>query len=256
MGKPGYLQKVGKGLGLRIEYHLYGIIGAEFRQPERAYFAPDLLRSDTERLCGGKKLDNVFVVHRDGANVDPRKLLQYAVKCRHIVAEDIQLQKRIMKIFKSEMRCYNAAFRLVCRILHGGKIVNLVFLRDNDYTARMLARCSADADKAVSKPCLLRPGEAFALILQKLLYKAVAVFILQCRNRAGAEYIFRAEKNFRIFMRFGLDIAGKVQVDIRISCPSGRIGVPHSGQGLSSRSNPLPTEPSVINSEYLQFGQT
>ena len=33
-------------------------------------------------------------------------------------------------------------------------------------------------------------------------------------------------------------------------------GMPQSGQSLSGKSNPEPTEPSLKNSDCLQFGQT
>ena len=131
------------------------------------------------------------------------------------MAEFIKLQKRIMQIFKGEMRCNDIRIGVVGWMLDGTKIIDFIFLGNYDNSARMLSRRALDADTFFRQTVKLRFAEiqiSFFRILGRI---AVCGFIGDAADCTGAEYVFSAEQLFCIFMYLSLNLPGKIEVDIR-----------------------------------------
>ena len=82
------------------------------------------------------------------------------------MSQFVKLQNRIMQIRELKMRRHNIGIRIICRMLHGRKIINAVLFRNDDDSARMLASRPFDADAARHKAIHIRTAKRNAALLQ------------------------------------------------------------------------------------------
>ena len=108
----------------------------------------------------------------------------------------------------------DVAVRVVCRMLHGAEIRDVLILRDDDEAAGVLTGRALDADAAERKAVHLRLRQGLAALLEILEHIAIGRLFSQRADRAGAEHVIRAEELLRIFVRLALIFTREVQVDI------------------------------------------
>ena len=114
------------------------------------------------------------------------------------------------------MRGDGALIRVIRRVLDGRELINLMIVRHNDHAARMLAGGALDAGAAARKPLLLSFVQNQAPFLRIFFHEAIGRFFRHRGDCAGLEHILRAEQLLRIAVGLRLELAGEVQVDIRL----------------------------------------
>ena len=91
VGQAGNLQKVSKGLGLGLLQHAADERRTHLRQGEGPGIAENLVRSNAQRLGGGKEADDLFVGHGNLHHLDAGQILDVLIKGRNIVPQLVQL---------------------------------------------------------------------------------------------------------------------------------------------------------------------
>ena len=139
--KSRYLQKVREGFGLCLLNHSHNEFRSKLGKPIRADLTFKVTLLNAKRLRGKEELVNRLIVHRNVHNACiARIFLKILIFCRNIVSKLIELKKRIMEIFKGEVRSYYIGVRVIRGVLHGAEIIYLVFLGNNDDSAGVLSR--------------------------------------------------------------------------------------------------------------------
>ena len=136
------------------------------------------------------------------------------IERRHIVAENIKLEYRIMERMEVEMRCSSALVRIVRGVLDRSEVLSLFIVRHNDHSTRVLAGCALYSDAALDESVLLRTLNSHAFFIEPLLDEAIGGLIGESTDCTCLENVLGAEKGLGILMRLRLEIAGEVEVDI------------------------------------------
>ena len=131
------------------------------------------------------------------------------------MAEDIELDKLIIKRVEVEVERNALCILLFGRVLYRAEIEYFKILRHYDYASGMLARGLSRSDAAIGKPCFLRFGDIYIVLLTIMLHIAVSGLLHYARNGACTEGMPFAEHDFGKFMRDRLVFSGEIQVDIR-----------------------------------------
>ena len=216
VGKAGNLGQVAEVLRLCFDEHLPHEGGAQLRDTEGAGLAIDLLRGNAQCLSGYQQADHLGIVHGHLFHGDTGHVLQILVHGGHIVAQLVQLQQRIVKIFKFEVSGKHTLFLIVGGVLDGAEILNFVHIRHNHHATRVLAGGSLHAGAPLGEPVLLRPVHDAAPLFQIFFHITVGGFILQAGHSTRLEHKLLAEQLLGIPMHIALVLAGEVQVDIRL----------------------------------------
>ena len=104
---------------------------------------------------------------------------------------------------------------VVSRVLHGAEVPDLVLLRDNDETARMLAGRALDIDAAGREPVFLGLADGYLALGEILFDVAVGRFFRDRADGSGSENMVGAEHLDAVGVRARLILAREVEVDIR-----------------------------------------
>ncbi len=155
---------------------------------------------------------------------------------------------------------------VVRRVLDRAEILGLVIVRYDDHAARMLPGRSFDAGTADRQAVDFGVVQDQSALLGVFFDITERGLVGHGGDGTGLEHVVAAEERFGVFMGPELIFACEIQVDIGalspsnprkvsngISCPSRKRGSPQTGQVLSGRSNPDPTDPSVKNSNNGTF---
>ena len=127
----------------------------------------------------------------------------------------VKLQYRVVQILELKVSGDRVGVGVVRRMLHGAEVVYLVFLRNDNYAARVLTRSPLDADAAAYKALHLGAAHGYALALKILCNVAECGLIGKSADGAGAESVTLTEKRFGVFVYIALNVAGEVKVYIR-----------------------------------------
>ena len=145
MGKAGNLQQVGKGFRLCLQKHLANKRSTHFGDRQRACFPGNVFFRYAERFGTCAKANDLRVANIHLHHGNPRQILQMAVQRRHIVAENIQFQNRIVQRMEVEVRGFHIARGIVGGELHRRKVADLIRIRHNDHAAGVLPCGALDA---------------------------------------------------------------------------------------------------------------
>ena len=216
VGQAGDLDQLGEILRLGIQKHLAHEVCAHFGDAERAGLGADLFLRHAEGLGAGQQTVDLLVVHRDGINRNAGVFLKELVEGRHIMAQLIQLEQRIVQVFKFKVGRQQTALDVVRRVLDGAEVVNVEGIRHNDHAAGVLTRRALDAGAAHDKAVFLGAVDGLAALLEVFFDVAVSGLILQTGDRARLEHVFLAEQLLGVAVDVGLIHAREVQVNIRL----------------------------------------
>ena len=136
------------------------------------------------------------------------------IERRHIVAENIKLEYRIMERMEVEMRCSRALVGIVCGMLDRREVLRLFIVRHNDHSAGVLTGCALYSDAALDESVFLRTLNGHAFFVKPLLDEAVGGLIGESTDCTCLENVLGAEKGLGILMRLRLEITREVEVDI------------------------------------------
>lgn len=136
------------------------------------------------------------------------------IERRHIVAENIKLEYRIMERMEVEMRCSSALVGIVRRVLDRCEVLRLFIVRHNDHSAGVLAGCALYSDAALDESVFLRTLNGHAFFIEPLLDEAIGGLIGESTDCTCLENVLGAEKGLGILMRLRLEITREVEVDI------------------------------------------
>ena len=131
------------------------------------------------------------------------------------MAQFVQLEQGVVQVLELEVGGQQAARHVICRVLDGAEIVDLVGVRHNDHAAGVLTGGTLDAGAAQRQAVFLGVVDGALPLVQILFNVAVGGFILNTGHRAGLEHVGLAEQFLGVAVHVGLVLAGEVQVDIR-----------------------------------------
>ena len=186
MGQAGNLDKFGEILRLCIQKHLTHKVCAHFRDAEGAGFGADLLFGHAQRCRAGQQAVHLLVVHRDRVDGDAGVFLKEFVEGRHIVAQLIQFEQRVVQIFKFKVGGQQAALDIVRRVLDGAEVVDIKRIRHDDHAAGVLAGRALDAGAAHDKAVFLGAVDGLAALLEVFFDVAVGRLVRQRADGSGA----------------------------------------------------------------------
>ena len=209
------LKQVGEVLRPRVLKHLHCKRRAELRDTVCPAGRKYVLRSNSERFGGYEQVVNSAVGGGYVRDLHSGHILEVLVKRRDIVSQLVELQNRIVQRMEVEVGSYHVAVCLVGGVLYRREVVDLVIVRHNDHSARVLRRGALYSGAAYRKALHLCVVEFNAALLAVLLYEAICCLILNCGNSTRLEHVILAEQFFGVAVYLTLDLAGEVQVDIR-----------------------------------------
>ena len=204
VGQAGNLDKLGEILRLCVQKHLTHKVCAHFRDAEGAGFGADLLFGHAQRRRAGQQAVHLLVVHRNRVDGDAGVFLKEFVEGRHIVAQLIQFEQRVVQIFKFKVGGQQAALDIVRRVLDGAEVVDIERIRHDDHAAGVLAGRALDAGAAHDKAVFLGTVDGLAALLEVLFDVAVGRFVLQTGDGARLKDVFLAEQFLGIAVDVGL----------------------------------------------------
>ena len=120
------------------------------------------------------------------------------------MAQLVQLEQRVVQVFKFKVGGQQTALDIVRRVLDGTEVVNIKGIRHNDHAAGMLAGRALYAGAAHDKAVFLGTVDGTAAFLKVLFDIAVGRFILQTGDSARLEDVLLAEKLLGVAMHAGL----------------------------------------------------
>ena len=153
------------GRGLGIVQHTAHEGRAEFRNAEGACAAIDLLGGHAQRLRGMEQASHRRVVQRNVAEVHARQAAELMDHRGVKVAQTVQLHQNIVHGVEVKVGRDELCVGIVRRMLHGGELIDLVFLGHNDHARRVLTRGALHAHAALHQPILLRVAALNAAFL-------------------------------------------------------------------------------------------
>ena len=136
------------------------------------------------------------------------------IERRHIVAENVKLEYRIVERMEVKMRCSRSLVGIVRGVLNRREVLSLFIVRHNDHSAGVLAGCALYSDAALDESLFLRTLNGHAFFVKPFFDEAVGGLIGESTDCTCLENVLSAEKSFGILMRLRLEIAGEVKVDI------------------------------------------
>ena len=215
MGQAGDLDQLREILRPCFHQHSAHKVRAHFRDAEGAGLAVDLLRGHAKRFRAGQQAVHLGVVHGDAVYRDAGVFLKILVEGGHIVAQLVQLEQGVVQILKLEMGGQQTARHVICRVLDGAEIVDLVGVRHNHHAAGVLTGGALDAGAAQRQAVFLGVVHGALPLVQIFFNVAVGRFILNTGHRTGLEHVGLAEQFLGVAVHIRLVLAGEVQVDIR-----------------------------------------
>ena len=99
---------------------------------------------------------------------------------------------------------YENGFRVLCRVLNGCKIVNLIIRGHDNHSAGVLTSGPLNSRAADGESVFLSLGNPFALVVHIMLNIAVCGFFGNGADSTCLEHVLASEKGFGIFMGIGL----------------------------------------------------
>ena len=201
MGQTGNTNQFLHRRRMRFLQHLSDEPRAEFRHAVCACLGTDLLRRDAQCLRTGKERNDIRIGQRNCPCVNARQVHEHTNHRRVIVSQNVQLDQYVVHRAEIIVRRNDRAGHVVCRMLDGDELLNLVFLRQNDHACRMLTRRSLDADTAQRKPVHLRFGKRQFALLAVFLDVSVRGFIRQRADGSRSIAVALAEQLFNVGVR-------------------------------------------------------
>ena len=130
---------------------------------------------------------------------------------RVVVTEAVQLDQNVVHGVEVKVGGGKVGIEVVSRVLHGGELVDFVFLRHDNHAAGVLPRRLFHALAARRQTLLLRVADLQSALLEVLRHIAICRFFRQAR----AENVVMPEQLLDVMERAVLIFAGEVQVNIR-----------------------------------------
>ena len=174
---------------------------------------------DVERLDSVENAQHLSVGQVDFQWVRTRHVLKLTDHGRHIVTENIELQKVLVDFVVIEMGCDNIRVHIVCRMLNRTKLKDLMVVRTDYDAARMLTR------RPLYARTVLRKSVFLVFIYRNVslfkIFRDIAVSGLFRYRAYGSrlENVFITENNADVFMRLRLVFACEIKVDIGLFVP-------------------------------------
>src|SRR5699024_8283889 len=128
--------------------------------------------------------------------------------------QNIQLQKVVVNRMIIKMGGHDIRRRIVGRMLHRGKGVDLFSQGQNNDSARMLSGTPADSWTPLNDPVDLAVSFSLSPLFIIILYISECGFICQGSNGPGSIGLSGSEDDLRVFMCVTLVISREVQVNI------------------------------------------
>ena len=128
----------------------------------------------------------------------------------------VQLQYRIMQRMKIEVSGNDIRIGIIRRVLHRAEIIHLVFIGNNDHSARVLPSGTLNAGTALDQSVFLSICYRLTPFLQKMLHISESGLVLYGTDGACLKYMVTPEQFFGVPMCTRLILVGKIQVNVRL----------------------------------------
>ena len=217
VGQSGDPYQIREILRIRIDHHLHGEVRSELRDsqgPEGC--AIDILRRDPQRLRSVEEGHYLLVVQRNRLRIQSRQILQPSDHGGIVVSEDIEFQKVMIDgmIFKM---CRHLIRRLVIRrLLDRCETVDLLRIRCNDDTSRVLAGGTLYAQTMLHDAVHFRLSHGDSTPLTETLDITEHRLLRIGGDSPRTEGMVLTEHLTDKGVSPGLVIAGEVKIDIRL----------------------------------------
>ena len=134
---------------------------------------------------------------------------------RDIVPEFVQLTDGIMDGMKVKVRSDIIRVLIICRVLYGAEIIDLIALWHHYHATGMLAGRPFDAGAPLRQAQLLGTVVDNALFLLIFFHIADSRFIRYGSDGAGLKHVVLTKERLCVAVRTALIFAGEVEIDIR-----------------------------------------
>ena len=113
------------------------------------------------------------------------------------------------------MSCYVVGINIICRVLNGTEVIDIVCPRYNNHSAGVLTCCTLDARTADCKALFLCLMHCKSTFLCVLFDKSYCCFFCNGCDCTSLEHVILSEQFFSVAVRFGLILTAEVKVNIR-----------------------------------------
>ena len=126
------------------------------------------------------------------------------------MTENIELQQVMVDGMILKMCRDDISIHIICGMLDGGEIINLMLMRHHDDTARMLSGRSLYTGTAFRQPLHLTAALVNSALLKIFHHIAVGGLLRQRADGPGPEGGAFSKDDLHIFVGLGLVLPGKV----------------------------------------------
>ena len=179
-------------------------------------YEPVLRILDIQTLDTVEYTHHLIVPDRHILWIQACHILQLPDHGRRIVPQNIQLQQVLIDRMIIKMCRDNVRFHVVGRMLYRTELIDLMTVRHDDDTPRMLSRSLFDPCTAVRQTIHLSLVDADLPLFKISRHITIGDPVLDRTDGSCFIYIFLAENLFDILLRRTLIFPGKIQVDIRL----------------------------------------
>ena len=202
------------GGGLGVVQHAPHEGRAKFGNAEGAGGAVNLFRGNAQGLRGVEQAAHGGVIQGNVPEVDARQAAQLVDHGGVIMAQAVQLHQDVVHGVEVEVGGDELAVQVVGGMLHGGELVDFVFLGHHHHARGVLACGALDTHAALHQALFLRVAALDAPLLQVLAHVAIGGLVRQGAHGAGPEHMPLAEELHHLVVGLGLVFPGEVQVDV------------------------------------------
>ena len=171
---------------------------------------------DIQCLDAVKDAQYLAVRQVDLQRVGTRHILQLADHGRHIVTENVELQQVFIDLVIVKMRRDDVCRRVVRRMLYRTKLINLVVVRTDNDSARVLPGRPFHARTMLRQTLFFIFVDRNIAFLKELRDITVSGLFGDRTDRSRLKHILFTENSPDIAVRHRLIFPRKVQVDIRL----------------------------------------
>ena len=217
MSKSRDPDQIRKILWLGINKHLHGKVCTKLRHTQTAKLAPsNILRSDAQSFCAGKKGHNLFAVKRDLLGILFGQILQHTDHGRIIVSQNIKLQKVSVNGMIVKMRGNDVAVFVICRMLYRCEFFDFLAFWQNNDSSRVLACGTPNACASLNYPVDLAVPLVLTMLFKIIFHIAESCFFRKSTDGSRLKGLPFSKNNLCVFMGVCLIFTGKVKVNIRL----------------------------------------
>ena len=132
------------------------------------------------------------------------------------MSQNIQLQQVMVDGMVIKVRRHNIRCRIICRMLHRSKGINILPQGKYDNSSRMLSGTSSDSGTSLHDPVNFADTLSRTPLLIIIAHKSKCRLIRQRTDGSGTVSLPVTENNLRIFVGITLVVTGEIQVNIRL----------------------------------------